>query len=119
MNKNKTSLTYRILVKLGYNYSEEEYGNVSLLRVVGKFFSNIRKKFLSNMMDWALLEPIAPRKLRPWLIKRMGCRVGKNVFIGDFVRVDLQHAHMIYIDDYAHHPFIMSSTGFKALQERG
>ena len=102
MNKNKTSLTYRILVKLGYNYSEEEYGNVSLLRVVGKFFSNIRKKFLSNMMDWALLEPIAPRKLRPWLIKRMGCRVGKNVFIGDHVRIDSGHADLIIIGDYSH-----------------
>lgn len=54
------------------------------------------------MMDWAILESIMPRKMRPWLLRRIGCHVGKNVFIGDFVRVDLQHAHMIYIDNYAH-----------------
>lgn len=102
MKKNKTSLTFRLLVKLGFNYSEEEYGNVTLLRVMGKFFSNIRKKFLSNMMDWALLEPIEPRKLRPWLIKRMGCQVGRNVFIGDHVRIDTGHADLIFIGDYSH-----------------
>lgn len=30
----KLSLTYRFLRFIGLNYSEEEYGNVSLLRVI-------------------------------------------------------------------------------------
>ena len=100
--KKKLSITYRFLRFLGFNYSEEEYGNVSLWRVIKQFFANILGKFLVNMMDWAIVEPFAPRKLRPWILRRLGCHVGKNVFIGVFVRVDLQHAHMIYIDDYAH-----------------
>ena len=102
MSEKKLSLTYRTLRKLGFNYSEEEYGQVSILQVIGRFFGNIRRKSLQSMMDWAILEPIMPRKMRPWLLRRIGCHVGKNVFIGDFVREDLQHAHMIYIDDYAH-----------------
>lgn len=102
MSEKKLSTTYRVLRKLGFNYSEEEYGQVSILQVIGRFFGNIRRKSLQSMMDWAILEPFMPRKMRPWLLRRIGCHVGKNVFIGDFVRVDLQHAHMIYIDDYAH-----------------
>ena len=53
-------------------------------------------------MDWAILAPLCPRKLRPWLLRRIGCHVGRNVFIGDYVRVDLNHANLIYIDNYAH-----------------
>ena len=102
MEKKKLSLTYRFLKFLGFNYSEEEYGDVSIWRVIKQFFANIRSKFLTNMMDWALLEPFAPRKLRPWILRRLGCHIGKNVFIGDHVRIDAGHAEMIYIDDYAH-----------------
>lgn len=98
----KLSLTYRLLRKLGFNYSEEEYGQVSLWRVIKQFCGNIYRKRLEKMMDWPLLEPFCPRKLRPWLLKKMGCHVGKNVFVGDYVRVDKNHASLIYIDDYAH-----------------
>lgn len=100
-NRNLSS-TFKLLRALGFNYSEEEYGQVSFFQVIGQFFGNIRRKSLQSMMDWAILEPFMPRKMRPWLLRRIGCHVGKNVFIGDFVRVDLQHAHMIYIGDYAH-----------------
>ncbi|MBR5167412.1 MAG: acyltransferase [Salinivirgaceae bacterium] len=98
----KLSLTYRLLCKFGFHYSEEEYGNVSLWRVIKQFFGNIHRKRLEKMMDWAILDPFLPRKLRPKLLRKIGCNVGQNVFIGDYVRVDLQHANMIYIDDYAH-----------------
>ena len=98
----KLSLTYRLLCKLGFHYSEDEYGNVSLWRVIKQFFGNIRRKRLEKMMDWAILDPFLPRKLRPKLLRKIGCKVGKNVFIGDYVRIDLQHANMITIDDYAH-----------------
>ncbi len=102
MANTHTSLTYRLLRKFGFNYSEEEYGNVSLWRVIKQFFGNIRRKRLEKMMDWAILDPFLPRKLRPKLLRKIGCKVGKNVFIGDYVRIDLQHANMIYIDDYVH-----------------
>lgn len=102
MSEKRLSTTYKLLRKLGFNYSEEEYGQVSLWRVVKQFFGNIRRKNLQNMMDWAILEPFNPRKLRPALLRKMGCKVGKNVFVGDNVKIDLSHADMITIDDHAH-----------------
>ena len=102
MSEKKLSATYKLLRTLGFNYSEEEYGQVSLWRVVKQFFGNIRRKHLLNMMDWAILEPFNPRKLRPILLRKMGCKVGKDVFVGDNVRVDMGHADMITIDDHAH-----------------
>ena len=53
MEKKKLSLTFRMLRALGFNYSEEEYGDVSLWKVFGKFFGNIRLKFLEGMLDWS------------------------------------------------------------------
>jgi len=102
MEKKKLGTTFKLLRALGFNYSEEEYGDVSLWRVIWQFFHNIRQKRRQNMMDWAILEPIAPRKLRPRLARKMGCHVGKNVFIGDHVRIDQGHADLIYIGDYSH-----------------
>ena len=102
MKKNKLSLTFRFLRLLGLNYSEKEYGNVSLWRVVRQFFENIKRKFLQNMMDWAILEPINPRKFRPIILRKLGCKVGKRVFVGDHVIVDLNHSDLIIIEDNVH-----------------
>lgn len=98
-NKKKLSLTFRMLRVLGFNYSEEAYGQVTLFGVMGKFFSNIRLKFLGKMMDSVLFEPIAPRRFRPYLMRRMGCKVGKGCFIGDHVKIDSGHADMITLED--------------------
>lgn len=102
MEKKKLSTTYKLLRAMGFNYSEEEYGDVSLWRVIKQFFKNIRLKSLEKMLDWAILEPFEPRKLRPILIRKMGCHVGKNTFFGDYVRMDTSYADMIYIGDYTH-----------------
>jgi len=102
MNQQKLSRTYKLLRVLGFNYSVEEYGQVSLTKVLSKFFGNIRKKRLEMMMDWPILQPIAPRKVRAILLRKIGCHVGKNVFIGEYVRMDIWHSNHIYIDDYAH-----------------
>ena len=96
------SLTYKLLRLLGLNYSEEEYGNVSLLKVISKFFGNIYHALLQSMMNWVIFEPIAPRMFRPFLLRRMGAKVGKGVFIGDRVVFDMNHADLITLDDYAH-----------------
>lgn len=95
----KLSFTFKLLRALGFNYSEEEYGDVSLWRVIKQFFTNIRRKRLANMMDWSILEPFNPRKLRPSIMRKMGCKVGKGCFIGDNVRIDLGHADMITLED--------------------
>lgn len=99
MKKKKLSLTFRILRSLGFNYSEDEYGDVSLWKVFRKFYGNIWLKFLEGMLDWSILEPIEPRKLRPFILRCMGCKVGKGCFIGDYVRVDTSHTDMITLED--------------------
>lgn len=99
MEQKKLSFTFKMLRALGFNYSEDEYGQVSLWRVVKQFFRNIRMKRLAKMMDWAILEPLAPRKLRPVIMRKMGCHVGKGCYIGDFVRIDPSHPDMITVED--------------------
>lgn len=102
MEKKKLSLTYRLLRAIGLNYSEEEYGQVGPFTVIKKFFANPYHALLLSMMNWVIFEPIAPRMFRPFLLRRMGCKVGKDVFIGDHVIVDLSHADLITLDDHAH-----------------
>lgn len=102
MEQKKLSTTFKLLRALGFNYSEEEYGDVSIFRVIWQLFHNIRMKRLQNMMDWAILEPFNPRKFRPRILKKMGCHVGKDVFIGDHVIVDLTHGNLITLEDHVH-----------------
>ena len=105
MNKEankKYSNTYRVLRFLGFNYSVEKYGNVSLYQVIKQFFRNIHLKHLEKMLDRFYLEPFLPRMLRPIIIRKMGCHIGKNTFFGDYVRMDTSYADMIYIGDYSH-----------------
>lgn len=99
----KLSLTYRCLRAIGLNYSEEEYGQVSLWQVVKRVCKTYRDGFLLKyvMNSW-LLDPLAPRKIRPWVLKKIGCHVGKDIFVGDSVIVDAGHADLIYIGDHAH-----------------
>ena len=99
MEEKSFSFSFKLLRKLGFNYSEEEYGQVSLRKVIGQFFHNYRMAFLSRMMNWAILAPFAPRKIRPILMRKMGCHVGKGCFIGDNIRIDTGHADMITLED--------------------
>ena len=97
------STTYKVLKKIGFNYSESEYGNVSLWKVIKKTFITIKNAFFLNwFMDSTLLSPILPRYLRPKILKWVGCKVGKNVFIGAKVSVDSGHADLIEIEDNVH-----------------
>ena len=103
MSEKKLSATYKMLRRLGLNYSEEEYGQVSLWRVFKRVCKNYRDAFLLKyfMNSW-LLNPLAPRKVRPWVLKKIGCHVGKDIFVGDNVRIDSGHTDLIYIGDHAH-----------------
>ena len=98
----KLSLTYRFLRKIGLNYSEEEYGQVGPWTVICKFFANPYHELLQSMMDWIIFSPIAPRMLRPWLLRRMGAKVGKGVFIGAHCKFDLNHSNLITLESHVH-----------------
>ena len=101
MNKNKKySFTYLMLRRLGFHYSEEEYGQVSLLQVIKRVYKTYRDSFLLKyvMNSW-ILSPFLPRKIRPWVLKKVGCHMGKGCFIGDSVKIDAGHSEMITLED--------------------
>jgi len=99
----KLSTTYKFLRFIGLNYSEEEYGQVSLWKVIKRVSKTYRDGFLLKfvMNSW-LLAPILPRKVRPWILKVIGANVGKNVFIGSNVWIDSGHADMLILEDHVH-----------------
>lgn len=97
------SFAYKILRKLGLNYPEEEYGQVSFGAIISRAVKTFRDSFLLKYcMNLVILSPLNPRKIRPWVLRRVGCHVGKDVFIGSGVYIDAGHADLIYIDDHAH-----------------
>ena len=99
-SKKKYSLTYRLLRRLGFHYSEDEYGQVALWQVIKRVYKSYRDSFLMKyMMNSWLLSPFLPRKIRPWVLKKVGCHVGKGCFIGDNVRIDTGHSDMITLED--------------------
>lgn len=100
MAEQKYSLMYRMLRALGFHYSEEEYGQVTLWQIIKRVHKTYRDAFLMKyiMNSW-LLSPFLPRKIRPWALRRVGCHVGKGCFIGDNVRIDTGHSDMITLED--------------------
>lgn len=103
MSKKKLSRTFLFLRKIGLNYSEEEYGQVSIWQVLKRAAKTYKDSFLLKfVMESWLLSPLLPRKIRPMVLKCIGCHVGKDIFVGDHVRIDSGHADMITIEDHAH-----------------
>jgi hypothetical protein len=93
------SRTYRFLRLLGLNYSEDEYGQISFFKILKRVFKTYRDGFLLKfLMESWLLSPLLPRKIRPWIVKKIGAKVGKNVFIGSKVWIDSGHADMLILD---------------------
>ena len=97
------SFAYKLLLKLGFSYPAQEYGSVSIWMVIRRVFQTYHRTFLMKfIMDSWVLSPFLPRKIRPWVLRRIGCHVGENVFIGAKVVIDTGHAHLITIEDNAH-----------------
>lgn len=94
------SLIFKILKKLGFNYSQEAYGQVTIFEVLKRVYKTYHDTFLMNffMNSW-ILSPFLPRKIRPWVLKKVGCHVGNGCFIGDNVRIDTGHSDMITLED--------------------
>ena len=100
MEQRKLSLTYRFLRKVGLHYSEEEYGQVTIVQLIKRVHKTFRDSFLLScvMNNW-ILSPLLPRKIRPWVLRKIGCKVGKDVFVGDSVKIDSGHSDLITIED--------------------
>ena len=98
-----TSLTYRFLKKLGLNFSEEEYGSISIVFLLKRLLKRYKNSILLKFSMFSIIfTPIAPRLLRPKLWKMMGCKVGVNVYIGYEVLVDGSYAELIELEDGVH-----------------
>jgi acetyltransferase-like isoleucine patch superfamily enzyme len=100
--KQKLSLTFRFLRSIGLNYPEEEYGNVNPFRVIKQCFVNSYHCLLLQLLNFWPLEPLNPRLLRPFYLRRLGCEIGRKCFIGYDVYVDMNHADLIHIADNVH-----------------
>ena len=100
MENKELSLMFRMLRALGFNYSETEYGQVTLWDVIKRIYKTYHDCFLMKfvMNSW-LLSPFLPRRIRPWVLKSVGCHIGKGCFIGDNVRIDTGHSDMITLED--------------------
>ena len=99
----KLSLTYRFLRKIGLNYSEQEYGQVSLRKMIKSALIHIRNAFLLKYCMYSvLLSPLNYRKIRPVLWRWMGANVGKDCYIGYEVWADMTNIHLIELEDHVH-----------------
>lgn len=97
------SLGFKILKRLGMNYSETEYGNVSVSAIIKKTLKTLKNAILLGwFMDSGLLSPLLPRLIRPKILRLVGCKVGKGVFIGSEVMIDAGYADQIIIEDNVH-----------------
>ena len=94
------SFTYLFLKKMGLHYSQEEYRQMSLWFAVKKTSKKIRNNFLMKYcFNLVLFTPLNSRIIRPMILSWMGCKIGKNVFIGDNVYIDRNYPELIEIGD--------------------
>ena len=97
------SKSYKILRKIGLNFSEEEYGEISIFNLFSSFLMHFRNAIiLKYCMYSVILSPLNYRKIRPILWRWMGAKVGKDCFIGYEVWVDMTNTHLIEIEDHVH-----------------
>jgi acetyltransferase-like isoleucine patch superfamily enzyme len=97
------STTYKILRLIGLNFSEEEYGQVSLWEMIRSALKHIRNAILLKYCMYSvILSPLHYRKIRPILWRWMGAKVGKDCFIGYEVWVDLTNTELIEMEDHVH-----------------
>ena len=97
------SLTYRFVTRLGLHISEAEYGQISFYSAICRMLKNVMNSILLKYcMYGVLLAPLMYRKIRPYLWRKMGIKVGKNCFIGYDVWVDITNTELIELEDGVH-----------------
>jgi acetyltransferase-like isoleucine patch superfamily enzyme len=97
------SFTYKLITKLGMNISHDEYHDISFFRAMSIGLIGLRNALLLKYCMYSvLLSVFNYRVIRPYLWKKMGCTIGKNVFIGYSVWFDYNNANLIEIGDNVH-----------------
>jgi len=97
------SLSYKFLKFIGLNFSEEEYGQVSIWKMLKTALKHVRNAFLLKYCMYSvLLSPLNYRKIRPVIWRWMGAKVGKDCFIGYAVWADMTNTELIEMEDHVH-----------------
>jgi acetyltransferase-like isoleucine patch superfamily enzyme len=100
---NTQSYTYRLLKYLGLNFSEREYGNISIYKAFKRSIVGLKNALLLKYCMYSvLLSPLNYRLIRPKLWRMMGCNIGRKVFIGYDVWIDFTNTNLITIEDNVH-----------------
>lgn len=99
----KLSFTYRTLRFFGLNFSEGEYGNISLFSALSRALKGLKNALLLKYCMYSvILAPLNYRKIRPILWRWMGASVGKNCFIGYEVWMDVTNTELLELEDHVH-----------------
>lgn len=92
---------FKLLRLGGVEFSAKEYGELSVVKAGYKF---LKRWYCEIILFYAryipLFGPLDFRLVRPILWKLMGVRVGKGVFIGRNVSIDVGRASLVEIEDY-------------------
>lgn len=100
IKSDKESLVFRILKRFGLIGDSYKYGNITILGVIRLLFSTFYRRVLFNYAyKGYILEPLNKKRIRPWIWRRLGCKVGQNVTIGHSVRLDFGNAKLISVGD--------------------
>ena len=100
MDDVKSTLTFRILERIGIIHDEKKYGNISMFGVLKHTIKTIRIAYLfrkSYRPGLFHTRDFNSRRARMW--RKMGCHVGKGVCIGHSVAVDVGNTGLIHIED--------------------
>ncbi|HBK32269.1 MAG TPA: acyltransferase [Porphyromonadaceae bacterium] len=99
----KLSVSYKLLRLFGLNFSEEEYGQISLWGAFCKATKGVRNGLLLKYCMYSvILAPLNYRKIRPIIWRWMGAKVGKDCFIGYDVWADVTNTELIQLEDHVH-----------------
>ncbi len=97
------SLAYRLIKKAGLNISSQEYGDISFYAALKRAFKGWRHAILLKYsMHSVLLTSFNYRLIRPKIWRKIGCKVGQDVFIGYGVWFDYNHSENITIGNKVH-----------------
>lgn len=93
-----TTRTFRILYKLNLMRDYQKHGNITLWKFLCFVPETIIKRalFSYSVMNY-FFEPLNKKFIRPWIWKKLGVKLGKNVHIGHFVVPDFGNAEKISI----------------------
>ena len=99
----KSTFAFQILKKAGLNFSEKEYGQISISSALRRGINGIVSAILLKYCMYSVIfSPLNYRKIRPIIWGWIGAKVGKNIFIGYEVWMDFNNAHLIEIEDNVH-----------------